>query len=50
MRFLTENHIRSDFFIGMVSVGFMYVDASRGRLDEFRYVSTSFLGKKEVFR
>jgi len=27
---LMKNQIRSDFFIGMVNVGFMYVGASSG--------------------
>ncbi|ADE68451.1 Aa_trans domain-containing protein [Priestia megaterium] len=29
-RFLMKNQIRSDFFIGMVNVGIMYVGASSG--------------------
>jgi|GEM_PF-1681588 hypothetical protein len=36
MRFLMENLIRSDFFIEMVNVGFMYVGAySRGTSDPY---------------
>jgi len=28
LRFLMENQLRSDFFIGMINVGFMYFVAS----------------------
>ncbi|ADF38261.1 hypothetical protein BMD_1400 [Priestia megaterium DSM 319] len=29
-RFLMKNQIRSDFFIGMVNIGFMYIVSSSG--------------------